>query len=150
MTKSIEWFNNKKRQKANEEIARKLQSKFHDLQELIKELIDNKWVEVDDQATRYFKIHLWFRANRPRYLSLWSSFNRNRIEPNNPINLSRNDLEYEVFYTNHQDPFSVFYEPMRLAMLKPVFRQWNNNDIFYVLDKLLELTIEFRTWLHIR
>ena len=151
VSKSVRLFKNKKQQKANKKIAKELQNHFIDLRTLILDLIDNDWAETEDQTNRYYKIHLWFKANRTRFLSLWYSFNHSRVEPDNPIeHVYSSDLEHKVFYTNYRDPFSVFYESLRLTILTSVLKKWRKYEVQYVLEKLMELTIEFRTWISIK
>ena len=130
-------------------LAKTLFAKWCELSELIPEILrkrNRKPTRV--QSQKYFKLHFWFIANRPRFLSEWYSFDFYRTDAAHEHEYwdSTSDLGYKVFRTHSRDPFSYFYEPLTAKVLMYHLRDESASEVNFVLSKLTELTLEFVRW----
>lgn len=122
--------------------------KFGELWQLIGEVIDNNWEATKEQEHSYFRLHLWFKLHRSKFLPHWQSFQVLRTEPADVgASLSTIDLEYVALHEHYKDPFSVFYEPITIEGLRQSLSNWQSDEIVYVLTKLYDLTEEFVAWI---
>jgi len=122
-------------------------AKWIDMALLINETIHTEEVLIERLNERYRELHFWFINNRTQVISLWKAFWCSRT-PQAYESYSSAGIENHVFYDNWEDPFSCFYEPMSLRMLKEEIESnyWSEGDVRLALNKLAELTNEFVRW----
>lgn len=143
-----DWIKKKQRQRTRRKTANRLFDKWLDLTKLIEEVISNDWKPNEDQKHKYFDFHLWFTANRSRYLSSWYEFDRLRTDMAHDSIYwdSTGDIGYEVFRENYKDPFSYFYAPLSIEHLCHILERRQAGEVRIVMSKLTELTLEFVRW----
>lgn len=147
-----EWLNklrisieNRRRHHARQKMAEEWYEKWRDLCELLGKVIHTDWQPTKEQENEYSKLRSWFRRNRSKLLPIWHSFEYPRRKMAHEYYGSSTSLGHEVFYDNHDDPFSYFYEPFGIEELDKIL-EYHMSDVGDVLIKLLELTDEFVEW----
>jgi hypothetical protein len=148
-----EWLENQiqgyKQRRYRRKLARRLLDKWLELSELIQEILKEEDREpTSAQSEKYFNLHLWFIANRPRFLVEWHQYNRVRTNSAHDGEYwdNQRDLGFKVFMQSASDPFSYFSEPLSANVLIHHLRDESLNSVQFVLEKLTTLTYEFYMW----
>ena len=149
-SKSIKQIREFRQRRYRRKLARSLFDKWFKLSELVVAIIKKKNRQPTTvQSQKYFDLHLWFIANRPRFLPEWHSYDFHRTDSAHDSDYwdSTDDLGYKVFREYHRDPFSYFYEPLNANFLMHHLIGESPGGVRFVLDKLTELTLEFVKWI---
>jgi hypothetical protein len=148
--KSFSWIKNRRRNQAERNLAKEWCDKWLELADLINEVIELPDEQIAENLEKnYNDLHSWFRNNRAKLLPLWHYFHRIRTRPAHERDYgSSTTLTYEVFFTNDDDPFSYFYEPLIIGHLRKILERRDSGSIRYVLSKLSDLSIEFVHWVN--
>ncbi len=132
-------------------LARNLFDKWFELSKLVSVILKKKNRKPTKvQSQKYFDLHLWFIANRTRFLPEWHSFDFYRTGAAHESEYwdSTEDLGHKVFTKYHRDPFSYFYEPLNANILMYHLRNESPSEVNFVISKLDELTLEFARWIN--
>jgi len=138
-----------KQRRYRRKLARRLLDKWLELSKLVKEILKEEDIKpTSAQSAKYANLHLWFRANRSRFLSEWHQYNRVRTDSAHDGEHwdTTSDLGNKVFRENVMNPFSYFYEPINANVLMHYLRKESPDGVRFVLEKLDTLTFEFFTW----
>jgi hypothetical protein len=146
--KSISWIKNRRRNQAERNLAKEWCDKWLELAALINEVIELPDEQIAENLEKnYNDLRIWFRNNRAKLLPLWHYFHRIRTRPAHEGDYSSTTtFKYEVFFTNDDDPFSYFYEPLIIGHLRIILKKRDNDNIRYVLSKLSDISGEFVQW----
>jgi hypothetical protein len=115
-------------------------------------IIVDKVVVGDKKATKkqkekYDRARNWFHKQRSELLPIWHFFSRNRTEQAYERDHYRSKAYDYVFSKNWNDPFSCFYEPYSLELLKATIENERlAKDLRFAMSKLIERTEEFVNW----
>ncbi len=143
------WFKHRKEEK----LVKAWVENWKEMTEIVKEVLGVNGEPSEVQEKRFYGLHSWFNSNRVRVIRLWRIFQKVRTEDAYASeyevygSYSLGTLR-EIFGSHSEDPFSWFYAPMSIKLLKKELesKHWNDSDIRLALDKLGERGEEFLQW----
>ncbi len=142
----MKWVKHRREQSLTFKLPISRDNKVTSLSNLIVKIIEEKVSSeiIDD----YFRLHFWFIDNRSKFLAPWYTFSTGRTNTAHESEYwsSTAELGYKVFRDNYRDPFSYFYEPVTVEILRAILSRESANKVGFVLVKLNELTFEFVRW----
>jgi len=139
------WIRKKRQQQTRTKLTADWYQKWRELCLLLYDVAKKKWKPTKIQEESFSKLRTWFRINRTEFLHIWHSFKYYRSKMAHEYYASSASLGHEVFYDNHDDPFSYFYEPLTIDQLEHLL-QYHHNEMPEVMLKLKELLDECIEW----
>ncbi len=139
------WIRQNLRHRARQKLAEEWYEKWRELGLILFDVAKKKWKPIKKQKEDFSRLRTWFRINRSKFLHIWHSFEYSRRKMAHDYYGSSTSLEHEVFYDNHDDPFSYFYEPLTIEQLEHLL-QYHHDEMPEVMLKLKELMDECVQW----
>lgn len=136
---------NRRQHHARQKLAEEWYEKWRELCLLLYDVASNNWQPTEEQKNDFSKLRTWFRINRSKFLHIWHSFEYPRRKMAHEYYGSSTSLGHEVFYDNHDDPFSYFYEPLTIEQLEHLL-QYHHDEMPEVMLKLKEFMDECVQW----
>lgn len=136
-----------RQQRARTKLTAQWYEKWRELSLLLYDVAKHKWKPTKKQEEDFSKLRIWFIINRTEFLHIWHSFMYYRRSMAHEGYSSSTSLGYEVFYNNHDDPFSYFYEPLSIDQLEHLL-QYHHNEMPEVILKLKERLDESIEWVN--
>jgi len=127
-------------------------TKWLEMANLVNTAMHSKRKPTDDQEIRYRVLRFWFIKHRTQLILIWQHFNHVRTQQAHENDYDQYSAQHNVFHDHRYDPFSCFYEPLSLGILKAWMietEHWSDTDTWLILTKLKELTNEFVEWIKI-
>ena len=105
-----------------------------------------------EQKTLYQAQRDWLITHRARLLRLWYTFEQNRDSLASERDYQNENAYKEVFLDNYRDPFSCFYSPLTLPILKSGIEHDYRlrGGVKFALAILSDRGTEFLAWMKSR
>ncbi|MFC1955777.1 hypothetical protein ACFLWZ_04525 [Chloroflexota bacterium] len=137
----------KRRQRKIVRLTTEWCGKWREFGLLLLDVCKHNWKPTEKQEEDFARLRTWLTINRAEFLSVWHSFNNHRRNMAHEHYGSSSRLDYKVFFENHDDPFSYFYQPPSIDQLKNIL-QYRDNETPTVLLRLKERLDECVEWVN--
>lgn len=148
-TKLRRWQEHRSYHKDRLEIAKDWCNRWIDLFEILLNAKNNDWRVSSEEQNTHRNLRNWFRLNRSKFLPIWDYFRRDRESVAHESADSATSLMYEVFYENHEDPFSYFYSPSTVEEFDGILG-YHEDEMSLVLLRLREQLEELIEWIKLK
>jgi len=127
--------------------------KWIEMANLVDKVMNAKNKPTDERERRYLALHFWFIRHRTKLIPIWQHFKHVRTQQAYENDYDQYSAQHNIFREHAYDPFSCFYEPLSLGILRAWMvetKHWSATDIWLILTKLTELMDEFVEWISLR